>query len=469
MTTHRRSIIAGAGIGAVALLIAYRIISPTPAPTPTIRLSPGQYVIRAGAGVDDLALAVVGVEVRSADDDPLRRIGAVRGYVPITTTLRLGRGGWVQRDEYRHWLPERDGPAEALAPPLVSDPLIGSMWHHQKIDSPTAWNTTAGGGVVVAVVDTGVSCRHEDLAANVVTGYDAITGATGCPEDLHGHGTHTAGIVAAVANNGRGGAGVAWGARISPVRVLDPNGGGEDSDVAAGMIWAAGHGAAVMNMSLGGEWDSPSLRAASAYVIGRGVVLVAAAGNEGSSRLFYPAAYPGVISVGATNSSDRRTDWSNWGGWITMGAPGETILSTIVGGGFGSMSGTSMAAPVVAGVAALVRSLGYPAASVRQLLQTTADTCSGCGWQAGRVDAAAAVRAVPPTPTPFPGGHTRTPTVPPIPTMATNHSTPTVTATRPGYPPPATPTPTSGATPTLAPGCVRLAPWPGMVLCREVE
>jgi len=200
------------------------------------------------------------------------------------------------------------------------------------------------------------------------------------------------------------------------------------------------------------------------YARDRGVVLVAAAGNEGSSRRFYPGAYPNVVSVGATNSGDRRTDWSNWGTWVSLGAPGETILSTGIGNRYITLSGTSMAAPIVAGVAALVRSLGYPAASVHQLLQQTADACS-CGWAAGRVDAAAAVRAVPPTPTPFPGGHTRTPTVPTASPVATNRSTATVTATRPGYPAPATAT-VPGGTPT--PACERIGSWAlGLLLCRE--
>ena len=355
MTARRRSIIAGAGIGAVALAIAYRIVGPPPVPSPIVRLAPGQYVIHAGAGVDDLALVIAGVDVQSPDVDPLRSIGAVRGRVQVTATVRLGAGGWAQADQYRHWLPERDGLPGALAPSVVADPLVSSMWHLQRVDAPTAWLTTSGAGVAIAVIDTGVQCPgHPDLAANLLPGYDAITGATGCPASTHPHGTHVAGIAAAVGNNGIGGAGVAHGARIVPVRVLDDQGGGEDSDVAAGMVWAADHGAAVMNISLGGEWDSPSLRAATAYAIDRGVVLVAAAGNEGSSRRFYPAAYDGVVSVGATNSGDRRTDWSNHGAWVSLGAPGETILSTCLGGKYCSMSGTSMSTPIVAGVVALM-------------------------------------------------------------------------------------------------------------------
>lgn len=240
--------------------------------------------------------------------------------------------------------------------------------------------------------------------------------------------------------NGVQGAGVAPAARILPVRVLDAAGSGTMASVARGIVWATDHGATVMNMSLGSPQDSATVHDAVKRAKAAGITIVVAAGNEGSTRVGYPAMYPEVITVGATDQSDHRPAWSNYGAtYVNVGAPGVDTLATTVGGGAGYMSGTSMAAPLVAGVAALLRSVGVAPSAILTVLQRTADPCIGCQFGGGRVDAGAAVASVPVT---APTATARPPTTVP-PTVA-----PTAV--------PGVATPTAGAVYQLPRGCWRI-------------
>ena len=217
---------------------------------------------------------------------------------------------------------------------------------------PAAWDVTQGSSrVVVAVLDTGVDGQHPDLRGALVPGYDFVNSDTN-PMDDHGHGTAVAGVIAARADNHLGGAGICWRCSIMPVKVLDATGSGDDTVIAAGIVWATDHGAKVINLSLGGPGSSPDLTNAIGYATGKGVIVVAAAGNSGTTTQFYPAADPRALSVAATTVADQRYSWSNFGSWVRVAAPGCNV-APVLGGGFGNFCGTSSAAPLVTGLIAL--------------------------------------------------------------------------------------------------------------------
>jgi hypothetical protein len=250
-----------------------------------------------------------------------------------------------------------------------------------------------------------VDYNHQDLKDKCVAGYNYVD-RTSDPMDDHGHGTHVAGIAAALGNNSTGVAGVDWKARIMPIKVLDAQGSGYDSDVAAGIRYAADHGAEVINMSLGSPDYSYTLTDAVNYAFNKGVTIVAASGNE-SSSVGYPAACDHVIAVGALESSDALAYFSNRGPAQDLTAPGVSILSTIPGG-YGKMSGTSMASPVVAGCASLVLAAhpGYSPSQVEQALKEGASDLGSAGFDNdygyGKVNAYAAVSGTQPEPEPEP-------------------------------------------------------------------
>jgi type VII secretion-associated serine protease mycosin len=257
---------------------------------------------------------------------------------------------------------EQDAPVHLLA---TNDPLRGDQWALNAVDFESAWSSSTGAGVIVAVVDTGVRATHEDLVGSVVPGIDladdaaTYDAARNGEVDPGGHGTHVAGIIAAHPNNGVGIAGAAPGAKIMPIRVLDANGSGSSSDVAQGIIWAVDHGARVINLSLGGG-PSPGMQVAMQYGLAHQAVTFAAAGNsyQDGNVPTYPAAYPEAIAVGAINSSIEHASFSNTGNYVDIVAPGDLIWSTYGSGNsaYALMSGTSMATPYASATAALVLS-----------------------------------------------------------------------------------------------------------------
>jgi len=242
---------------------------------------------------------------------------------------------------------------------IPNDPGWRNQYGLLAIHAPQGWDLSTGSSAVtIAILDTGVDLDHVDLASKIVPGFDFVN-SDNDPQDDNGHGTHVAGIAAAASNNGIGVAGVAWGAHIMPVKVLNASGNGSYADVAAGIVWAADNGAQVINLSLGGSMPSSVLEDAVDYAYGKGVTLVAAAGNSGSNSVLYPARYPHVIAVAATDSSNNRASFSNFGPEIDVAAPGVAIYSTIIGDKYAYLSGTSMAAPFVSGLAAIL--MGIPA------------------------------------------------------------------------------------------------------------
>ena len=290
--------------------------------------------------------------------------------------------------------------------------LHSQQYAPARLNLPTAWARTRGADrVVVAIFDSGCDLAHEDLAGHYLGGADYVDGGT--PQDGHGHGTHVTGIAAAVTNNGRGIAGAGFDTRFVCVRVLDATGGATNATIARALtefVDAVPPGwRAVANFSLGCQsCHSQMLQDAFAYAERRGVVTVASAGNSGTSAAAEPASYPTALGVCATDSADRVPSWSNTGVNAKVCAPGVNIYSTMMRGGaamtspsgYGSMSGTSMAAPNVTGVAALVLSAhpDWTPAQVRQALISTGRRVGGA--PAPIVDAGAAVGAAPlPMPT----------------------------------------------------------------------
>jgi serine protease len=315
---------------------------------------------------------------------------------------------------------ECDGAGAARPGGEPNDPCFKYQWHLRQIGLPDAWKLGTGKGVVVAVIDTGVT-KVADLAeTKFVPGYNFVNNNANAADD-HGHGTHVAGTIAQSTNNRRGVAGVAPDVAIMPIKVLSAQGSGSIGGIAQGIRWAADHGANVINMSLGGRMAMGTLAKAVKYAHDKGVVVVAAAGNDGSGRVSYPARYPGVIAVAATQFDESTTFYSNWGPQVDIAAPGGNTKVDQNGDGkpdgvlqhtivptdtsktdYLWFMGTSMASPHVAGVAALIVGAGVrkPDAVEELLLATArkpkahADAASRVDdhYGAGVVDAAAALR-----------------------------------------------------------------------------
>lgn len=238
----------------------------------------------------------------------------------------------------------------------ANDPLLAQQWGIFAIGADRVWSITTGKGVTVAVVDSG-SGPHPDLADNLLPGrsfFSSVETQDGNDIDTSGHGSHVAGIIAAAANNGIGGSGVAPNAKILPIKVLDQVGQGDARDVAAGVRFAADNGAKVINLSLGGTTESPSLTQAIQYATDKGALVVAAAGNGGATDApKWPASLDLTIAVTAVDPSKNVTSFDQRGDYIDIAAPGTGIASTAKGD-YVALSGTSMAAGFVAGAAALL-------------------------------------------------------------------------------------------------------------------
>lgn len=261
--------------------------------------------------------------------------------------------------------------------------LVAQQYGPQKMSAPAAWDVTLGSSsIVIAIIDTGVNLTHPDLAAKIVPGYDFVN-SDADPMDDHGHGTHCAGIAAAITNNGIGIAGIAPNCKIMPVKVLNSSGSGSTANIANGINWAVDNGAKVVSLSLGGGGISATMEGAVNYAWNNGVVVVCAAGNGGAATLFYPAGYNNSIAVGSTDSADARSSFSQYGTWVDIAAPGSSIYSTYTGTGYATLSGTSMACPHVAGEVGLLWSFYGTLVSpsfIRQKLEAGTDYIGG--WMA---------------------------------------------------------------------------------------
>jgi type VII secretion-associated serine protease mycosin len=294
----------------------------------------------------------------------------------------------------------------------VSDPRAGEQYSLDRMRVRDAWSLETGAARIVAVLDTGVHFAHPDLQGRLLTDrdYDFVNNDSSAADD-NGHGTWVAGIIAAEVNDGFGIAGISWSDKILPVKIMNSNGTGSTSDLAAGIKWAADHGATVINMSVGGFPYSQLVKDAVDYAWGKGVVLVGAAGNNHREESFYPASYPNVVSVSATQMDDEFTHWSSYGPNVDVSAPGGSVLTTNCDrakvsacpyyGDHIVISGTSFAAPNVAGVVALIRARypTYTPAQIVSRLKNTVDDLGYPGWDnrygTGRVNAFRAVGGSP--------------------------------------------------------------------------
>ncbi|PLR95267.1 S8 family peptidase [Bacillus sp. T33-2] len=230
------------------------------------------------------------------------------------------------------------------------------QWNLPAIETEKGWNISRGNKrIEIAIVDTGVDLDHPDLKNRLVKGYNVLENNSH-PDDDNGHGTHVAGIIASETNNKEGIAGITWFNKIMPIKAMGAEGYGSTFDIARGLFWAVDHGADVINLSLGNYQRSEVLEEAIRYAYKHNVVLVAAAGNDNSSQPTYPASYPEVLSVSALNFDGKRADFSNYGDYIDVAAPGVYIPSTYFKKQYAALSGTSMAAPHVAGLAGLILS-----------------------------------------------------------------------------------------------------------------
>jgi thermitase len=289
----------------------------------------------------------------------------------------------------------------ATAVGSANDPYFssGNQWYLSKIQVPAAWDYGTGApGVTVAVIDSGVLASHPDLAGKVLAGYD-FHNADADPSDDNGHGTAVAGLAAAASNNQLGMAGIAWANPVLPAKVLGADGSGSYSAISNAITWAADRGARVINLSLGGTSSSRTLQQAVDYAWNRNAVVIAAAGNNGNNITFYPAACTNVVAVSATNASDLRPSWSNFGSYVDLAAPGENILTLQGTASYSSWNGTSFSSPITAGVVALMISAnpGLSNRAVVDLLLRNADDIGSAGYDVyygnGRVNAYRAVAA----------------------------------------------------------------------------
>ncbi len=262
---------------------------------------------------------------------------------------------------------------------MPNNPLLPKLWGMFKIDAPDAWNITKGNpNLKIAVVDTGIDYNHEAFKdGRVIKGYN-FADNNDDPMDDMGHGTHVAGTIGAAGDDGIGVVGEAYKCKLIAIKVLGKDGSGSISNIADGINAAVQMGARVINLSLGGPEASDTLQQAVDNAVNKGVVVVAAAGNSGDEEDDYPAAYPDVLSVGATDQNDARASFSNYGSYVNVAAPGVNILSSTEGT-YKTESGTSMASPHVTGAVALMLSVNpnLTPAQCRTILEQTGDPTTG--------------------------------------------------------------------------------------------
>lgn len=360
--------------------LANEVLPPTANPGAVID---GEFIVRADIDEDILR----DLDLDKVDYDDVLGAGLYR--TDGGTSLTAIRALFKQSLPFEVHVEEN----RVIAANATSDPYRYIQWNLDMIRAEEAWTTSTGAGVVVAVVDSGVATYGEDAPINLVAGYDFVDNDSD-PTDENGHGTHVAGTVAQATDNGRGVAGVAPDAAVMPIRVLDRYGSGSVYWSAKGVRWATDNGADVINLSLGSPYSSSVERSAIDYAVGNDVVVVAASGNAGKSTLDYPAAYDGVISVGAVGGDGRVTGYSNGG--VDLVAPGGDMGADNTGDGYvdgilqetlsGSgtsyqfFEGTSMATPHVAAAAALLLGAGAQPWEVEDLLIATADDMDATGW-----------------------------------------------------------------------------------------
>lgn len=358
------------GVGALLLVVMLLIVGAPPAAAGDVE------TVRVVAGTTDGSLVVEEVPAHTAPQ-AIRALEADPGIA----------------------FAEVDVPVSVTGAAAPDDPLFSYQWGPVVTRATEAWADTAGvdaSDVVIAVVDTGVDADHLDLGGAVLPGLDLIGGGT---DDPHGHGTAVAGVAGARGGNGIGVAGYCWSCSILPVRALDATGNGSAATVATGVRWAADQGADIINLSLAGAQESQALSTAITYARSKGSLVVAAAGNDGSTALRYPAASPDTVAVVAATETDRAYDWASRGLWTDVAGPGCAV-STETGGSYDEFCGSSLASPAVAGAAALALAVSpdLGPADLEAALHDTGVPLADRSVPHGRLDVSALLAAVDPDP-----------------------------------------------------------------------
>lgn len=375
-----------------------------------VTAEPASYVLRFAASSSPAEQAAV-----------LSAAGALQGgEIEVLRLMQVNLHGAglqiLRQSPVVEWI-YREGTSQ-IAGGRPNDPLLSKQWALRKIGAFRGWQAEKGKSnpVVVAVVDTGVDPSHPDLQGRLVEGFDFVN-KDDDPADDHGHGTHVAGVIAARPNNRKGISGLSWGSKVMPFKACDASGACADFPIAASIVRAVESGARVVNLSLGGAGAecSRGFELAMQFARTRDVVLVAAAGNSGDEEAGNPATYPagceGYVAVGATDPSDAWAPFSGHHDYVDLSAPGVQVQSTITpdlampsdgsAHGYGASDGTSMAAPHVAGLAALLFSQNptWTSEEVQERMEATAVDLGKKGqdpyFGAGRIDVARALGARP--------------------------------------------------------------------------
>ncbi len=379
---------------------------------PGVTLAGDRTTIQVNRPTLTAALSRVGAQARTpvfvaATSQELQRIYRLTVATEVMTAVKI-----LAADPNVEYAEPNYVARAAIVP---NDPLYTSQWALDKINAPAVWNVITGTpGVVIALIDSGVNTTHPDLAGQLwvnpgeipgngidddnngyiddVNGWNFVGGNNNVGDD-NGHGTQVAGVAGASTNNAVGIAGMCWNCRLMIVKAMQAGGVANYSDIAAAVNYAASKGAQVINLSLGGYADSTTLRAAIEAASATAVI-VGGAGNDNVSTPFYPAAYPSVLAVAATTIGDTKASFSNYGSWVDVAAPGVAISTTLTGGDYGTSEGTSLSAPLVAGVAGLIKSLhtDWSPALVRAQIVHTTDAITETQIGSGRINAASALQ-----------------------------------------------------------------------------
>jgi subtilisin family serine protease len=376
--------------GALAVLGAFGSASAAPKD----EYARGRVIVEARAGLSDADVDKIAKE----HGGKRRKLGQSRLYV-IDLPANASETAVVAQLSHRPELRFAELDRVVTSTATVNDPYLGNEWHLSKVNAPTAWDSAAGSGITIAILDSGINSAHPDLKANLVAGYNFYSNNTDVT-DVCGHGTAVAGVAAASSNNALGVAGVAGSARIMPLRVAYSDSAGCHayySTIASALTYAADNGARVANVSYGGVAGSASVQSAARYMKGKGGLVFVSAGNNNIDENIVTDG--SMVAVSATDSADNKASFSSWGTFVALSAPGAGIWTTDNAGSYSAWNGTSFSSPLSAGVAALVMSArpDLSAAQAESLLYSTAVDLGAAGrdpvFGYGRVNAAAAVSA----------------------------------------------------------------------------
>lgn len=351
----------------------------------------GQILVMPRAGLPAQALA----RILAAHGGKAKKIGQSNIYI-VKLPANASEKAVVAQLSHNPHLKFAELDRRVASSFVPNDPYYGSQWHLQKIGAALAWDNSHGEGVTIAILDSGVESAHPDLMPKLVAGWNFYENNANTA-DARGHGTKVAGTAAALGNNATGVSGVAGQAKIMPLRVSDANGYTSYSLITQALTWAADQGAKVANASFSSMAASASIINAAQYMRSKGGLVVVSAGNNGIDENITPTT--ALIAVSATNSMDAKTSWSSYGNFVTLAAPGEGIWTTQLGGGYGSVSGTSFSSPMTAGVIALMMAANPSLSNtkIEELLIATAVDLGAAGrdlyYGYGRIHAAAAVQA----------------------------------------------------------------------------